>query len=89
MAYYESPEGWFDVEVKAFDEIDYVIEGEVELISDGLRLTARPGDCFQIQDGDKLRWQMNKPSKMIFFLHSLSEEVQGFMARLVSERGPG
>jgi len=35
MAYYESPPSWFDVEVKGFDEIDYILEGEVDLISDG------------------------------------------------------
>jgi uncharacterized cupin superfamily protein len=84
MAYYESPKGWFDVEVKGFDEIDYILEGEVELISDLQRLKARPGDCFLIQDGDKFRWQMNEPSKMIFFIHSQSEEVQEFISRFKS-----
>ncbi len=84
MAYYESPKGWFDVEVKGFDEIDYILEGEVELISDGQRLMAKPGDSFLIQNGDKFRWQMNEPSKMIFFIHSQSEEVQEFIARFKS-----
>jgi uncharacterized cupin superfamily protein len=86
MAYYESPKGWFDVEVKGFDEIDYVLEGEVELISDDQRLKAKPGDCFSIQDGDKFRWQMNEPSKMIFIIHSLSEEVQEFIDRFKTNR---
>jgi uncharacterized cupin superfamily protein len=82
MAYYESPKGWFNVEVNGFDEIDYIIEGEVELISDSQRLIAKPGDCFCIQNGDKFKWQMNEPSKMIFFVHSLSKEVQDFFSRL-------
>jgi len=83
MAYYESPEGWFDVEVKDFDEIDYVLEGEVELISESQRLVAEPGDCFSIEDGDKFRWQMNRPSKMIFFIHTLSEEIKGFISQFM------
>ena len=89
MAYYEAPEGWFDVEVKDFDEIDYMLEGEVELISADRRLTATPGDCFMIQDGDKFRWQMNKPSRMFFVLHTQSEEVQEFLAQLVRNASSG
>jgi len=76
MAYYEAPEGWFDVEVKGFDEIDYVLEGEVELHSEGKTLTAKAGDCFLIQDGDRFRWKMKKPSKMVFFLYPITEEIQ-------------
>ncbi len=84
MAYYESPKGWFDVDVEGFDEIDYVVEGEVELISNNERLIAKPGDCFMIQNGDKFRWQMNQPSKMIFFIHTLSEDVQKFISQFIS-----
>jgi ethanolamine utilization protein EutQ len=76
MAYYESPEGWFDVEVNGFDEIDYVLEGEVELIVDGEAVTVREGDCFHIQDGDEFRWRMTKFSKMIFFIYPLTEEME-------------
>jgi ethanolamine utilization protein EutQ (cupin superfamily) len=83
MAYYESPKGWFDVDVNGFDEIDYVIEGEVELITDNQRMTAKSGDCFLIQDGDRFRWQMNQPSKMIFFIHSLSVDVQDFISQFI------
>ncbi len=75
MAYYEAPAGWFDVEVSGFDEIDYVLEGEVELVSDEQRLTARAGDCFHIQDGDKFRWHITKPSKMIFFIYPITQDI--------------
>jgi uncharacterized cupin superfamily protein len=75
VAYYESPPGWFDVQVNGFDEIDYILEGEVELTSDGEIATVRAGDCFLIQDGDKLRWRMTKYSKMIFFIYPITEEI--------------
>ncbi len=76
VAYYESPEGWFDVEVNGFDEIDYVLEGEVELITEVETVTVKEGDCFLIQDGDKLRWRMTKFSKMVFFIYPITEEME-------------
>jgi len=76
MAYYESPAGWFDVEINGFDEIDYVLEGEVELNEGGEAVTVKEGDCFLIRDGDKLRWRMTKYSKMIFFIYPLTEEME-------------
>jgi len=75
MAYYESPVGWFDVTVEGFEEIDYVIEGEVELRSATETISARAGDCFHIKDGDNFRWTMIKPSKMIFFIYPLTKDI--------------
>jgi ethanolamine utilization protein EutQ (cupin superfamily) len=46
-----TPEGWFDADVEGFDEIDYVLDGEVELSSGTARLTAKEGDFFHIQVG--------------------------------------
>lgn len=76
IAYYESPPGWFDAEVDGFEEIDYVLEGEVELISDKQKIIAHGGDCFLIQDGDSFRWQMNQHSKMIFFIYPLTRQIE-------------
>lgn len=75
MAYYESPEGWFDAEIDGFDEIDYILEGAVELTSETETLVAKAGDAFLIQNGDKFRWRMTKPSKMIFFIYPLTKEI--------------
>lgn len=75
MAYYESPAGWFDVEVEGFNEIDYVLEGEVYLITEEQELVARAGDAFHIQDGDRFRWQMTKPSRMVFFIYPITNEI--------------
>ena len=79
MAYYESPTGWFDAEIDGFDEIDYVLEVSVRLISQTETLTANAGDCFLIQTGDKFRWEMVKPSRMIFFLYPITGEIQDFI----------
>lgn len=76
MAYYESPQGWFDADVTGFEEIDYVLEGEVRLTSATEKLTAKAGDCFLIQDGDKFRWEMTKPSRMIFFIYPITRDIR-------------
>ena len=76
IAYYESPPGWFDVEVEGFTEIDYVLEGEVELITNSVSIKAEAGDCFQIQDGDKFRWKMNEFSRMLFFIYPITRDIK-------------
>jgi ethanolamine utilization protein EutQ (cupin superfamily) len=76
MAYYESPPGWFDADVRGFEEIDYVLEGEVRLTSTAESLTAKAGDCFLIQDGDRFGWEMTKPSKMIFFIYPITRDIR-------------
>jgi ethanolamine utilization protein EutQ (cupin superfamily) len=76
LAYYESPKGWFDVTVEGFSEIDYVLEGEVELESETETLTARAGDCFLIEDGDQFRWKINEFSRMIFFIYPITEDIR-------------
>lgn len=86
VAYYESPPGWFDVEVDGFNEIDYILEGEVELISKNVRLLAQKGDCFQIQHGDKFRWQMNKESRMLFFIYPLTRQIQELIASFYNRK---
>jgi ethanolamine utilization protein EutQ (cupin superfamily) len=87
FAYYESPPGWFDVEVNGFEEIDYVLEGEVELISDELTLTAHKGDSFLIQDGDRFRWQMTQNSKMIFFIYPITRRMETLIESFFQRAG--
>ena len=88
MAYYESPPGWFDAEINGFNEIDAVLEGEVELVSERETLTAKEGDCFLIQDGDKFRWRMTRSSWMIFFIYPLTKEFEGLIASFYRDRQP-
>jgi ethanolamine utilization protein EutQ (cupin superfamily) len=89
VAYYESPPGWFDVEVEGFEEIDYVLEGEVVLESEDNNLVAAAGDCFLIQDGDRFRWKMTKPSKMIFFIYPVTRSIEELIASFYHDRDGG
>jgi uncharacterized cupin superfamily protein len=89
MAYYESPPGWFDVQVQGFEEIDYVLEGEVELVSAAGTLVAREGDCFLIQDGDRFRWRMKRRSRMIFFIYPVTAQMEALIASFYQDREAG
>jgi len=48
----------------AYDEVDYVIEGTLELIMDGRAVTARPGQILFVPKNTKLRF--STPDKVRF-----------------------
>jgi uncharacterized cupin superfamily protein len=80
--YWEAPEGWFDAEIGEQTELNYVIEGEIEL-SDGLRsIVAKQGDCFVAEPGDKLRWTVRKSIRTIYFIYPADQEITGFFKEL-------
>jgi len=83
--YWEAPEGWFDATIIGFNEIDFIIEGEIEAISEDKikKVTARKGDCFLIKNGDRFRWQINKFTKAVFFIYPLTEELDKFFNGLI------
>ena len=85
VAYYEAPEGWFEAKVSGFYEIDYIIEGEVELISNDQSLIAKKGDCFLIQDGDTFRLEFRKFTKIIFFIYPLTSEIDELIESFYKE----
>jgi ethanolamine utilization protein EutQ (cupin superfamily) len=47
--YWEAPEGWFDAEIEEQNEINYVIEGEIDIICGDKIITAKKGDCFLVE----------------------------------------
>lgn len=83
-AYWEAPEGWFNAEVKGFNELDFVLEGEMKLISsDGKKsIFAKTGDCIILEDGDKFSWILNKFSRVVFFIYPMNSELNEFFDNL-------
>ncbi|MBN1264680.1 MAG: hypothetical protein JXA25_04255 [Anaerolineales bacterium] len=86
IAYYESPAGWFDVSVEGFSEIDYVLEGEVQLSSRSGKVVARKGEAFLIEDGDSFRWHNVKPSKMLFFIYPVTKDISDLIDSFYSRQ---
>ncbi len=80
--YWKAPQGWFDVEIGKQSEINYVIEGEIELLCGGKKITAKKGDCFLVESGEKLKWIVKKPIKTIFFIYPANEEIVEFFKGL-------
>lgn len=80
--YWEAPEGWFEAEIGEQSEINYVIEGEIELICGGKKITAKKGDCFLVESGEKLKWIVKKLIKTIFFIYPANEEIVKFFKGL-------
>ncbi len=80
--YWEAPEGWFDADIGEQTEINYVIEGEIELVGAGKSITAKKGDCFVAEPGDKLKWIIKKPIKTIYFIYPADQEIVDFFKEL-------
>jgi ethanolamine utilization protein EutQ (cupin superfamily) len=80
--YWEAPEGWFDAEIEEQSEINYVIEGEIDIICGDKKITAKKGDCFLVESGESLRWVVKKPVKTIFFIYPAGKELVDFFKAL-------
>jgi ethanolamine utilization protein EutQ (cupin superfamily) len=75
IGYWEAPEGWFDFSLNAFNETDYIIDGELDIISNSETFKAKSGDCVLLKDGDKVRFSIKKLVKAIFFIYPVTKEL--------------
>jgi uncharacterized cupin superfamily protein len=85
--YWEAPVGWFNAEITEQSELNYIIEGDIELfdiVTGEKRIAARKGDIFLVEAGDKLKWVIKKPIKTIFFIYPCPEELVDFFKNLKS-----
>lgn len=80
--YWEAPKGWLEFTFSGFQELNYVIEGEVEVtnLKTGQKLLARPGDVYLIQDGDSVRWEMKVFTRTVFFVYPLTQQIRDMIA---------
>jgi ethanolamine utilization protein EutQ (cupin superfamily) len=80
--YWEAPEGWFEAQIEEQNEINYVIDGEIDIICGEKKITAKKGDCFLVESGEKLKWVIKKHIKTIYFIYPANEEIAGFFKDL-------
>jgi len=73
--YWEAPEGWFDALVDGFNEINYMIEGEIKLTSKNKALLVKKGDCFLLENGDAVNFQINRFTRTIFLNYPVDERL--------------
>jgi uncharacterized cupin superfamily protein len=80
--YWEAPVGWFEAGMGEQCELNFVIEGEIQLESEGRSISAKRGDCFILESGEEVKWNIVKPIKTFFVLYPASEEVLEFFENL-------
>ena len=83
--YWEAPVGWFTAEITRQSELNYIIEGEIELFyieTGDKKISAKKGDIFMVEAGDKTKWVIKKPIKTIFFIYPCPGELTDFFENL-------
>lgn len=87
--YWEAPAGWFTAEITGQSELNYIIEGEIELFdieTGDKKISAKKGDVFLVETGDRIKWVVNKPIKTIFFIYPCPEASRVFFEDLEIEK---
>ncbi|OHD69100.1 MAG: hypothetical protein A2177_08360 [Spirochaetes bacterium RBG_13_68_11] len=80
--YWEAPKGWLEFTFSGFEELNYVIEGEVEItnLETGEKIVAKPGDVYLIKDGDHVRWTMTKFTRTVFWVYPLTQQIRDMIS---------
>jgi len=84
-AYYEAPVGFFKLSYTEFDEINYVIEGEVEITVDGETINVKEGGCFFLKKGEKPTYNIIKPMRTFLFIYPAGKEVMTDIRKMIEE----
>jgi len=87
--YWEAPVGWFSVEIAEQSELNFVIEGEIDIvdIEDPVKkISARKGDIFLVERGDKIKWIIIKPVKTVYFIYPAPSELIEFFKKLTVKK---
>lgn len=82
IGYWEAPAGWFTAQIEDQNEVNFVIEGEIDICSEENTITAKEGDCFLVESGESLKWIIKKPIRTIYFIYPSSKELVGFFKDL-------
>jgi len=64
-----------EAKIDNFYEINYIIEGEVEFVLKNKTVTAKKGDCFLLEHGDEVRWNIKEFTRTVFFIYPSTSEL--------------
>lgn len=59
-----------------YDEIDYVIEGELSILMDGKRVTAGPGEIILIPKGSSIQFSVPGKARFLYFVYPANWQEQ-------------
>ena len=82
IGYWEAPVGWFTAQIEEQNEINFVIEGEIDICSEENTITAKKGDCFLVLRGEFLKWIIKYSVRTIYFIYPSSKGLVDFFKDL-------
>ena len=59
-----------------YDEIDYVIDGELSILIDGKRVTAGPGEIILIPKGSSIQFSVENKARFLHFVYPANWQEQ-------------
>ena len=59
-----------------YDEIDYVIDGELSILIDGKRVTAGPGEIILIPKGSSIHFSVENKARFLYFVYPANWQEQ-------------
>ena len=60
-----------------YDEMDYVIEGELTIVEGGRRVTAGPGEIIYIPKGSSIEFSVRGRARFLYFVYPANWQQQG------------
>lgn len=60
-----------------YDEMDYVIEGELTIVTNGQRITAGPGEVIYIPKGSSIEFSVRGRARFLYFVYPANWQQQG------------
>ncbi len=59
-----------------YDEIDYVIEGQLSILLNGKRITAGPGEIILIPKGSSIQFSVEDKARFLYFVYPANWQEQ-------------
>ena len=59
-----------------YDEIDYVVEGQLSILINGKRVTAGPGEIILIPKGSSIQFSVEDKARFLYFVYPANWQEQ-------------
>jgi uncharacterized cupin superfamily protein len=79
--YLEAPVGSYNIIFRDFNEIAYIIKGEMELTSKDIKNTVKKGDYYYCKIGEKFKVNIKNPVRIFFVLSGVNKNTAGIFEK--------
>ena len=69
---------------KSFNEVAYILEGKIEIVSDDKTITVRGGDCYLMKIGDRVRYNIKSYTKAFWFTFPVDSSAMDEIDKLIN-----